>query len=101
MAHDALGRDSGYVFVGVVDALAAFEPKGKRNRGGEVFRVRGRQLVVGVGHSPMVASRLKRSKNIRACRPGCHRVIPAQRPGSSTSAIADFRSNLGCQGASR
>jgi hypothetical protein len=63
MAHDALGGYGGHVLVGVVDALATFEPQGKRNRGGEIFRVGGRQFVVGVGHSAMVAPWQERSKN--------------------------------------
>jgi hypothetical protein len=55
VAHHALGSDGGHVFVGLMDALSAFEPQREGNRGSEVARIGGRELVVGIGHERTIA----------------------------------------------
>jgi hypothetical protein len=57
VTHDPLRSYRGHVLVGLMDALAAFEPQGEGDRIGEVFRIGWGELVVGVGHDRKIAER--------------------------------------------
>ena len=49
VAHNALSSDCGHILVGMMNALATFEPQREGDRGGEVFQLSGPQFIVGDG----------------------------------------------------
>jgi hypothetical protein len=89
VAHDALGGDSGHVFVGLVNTLSAFEPQRKGDCGGEVARIGGGELLVVVGHRRTIARQCEQSKNA----PEDAEKMPRQ-PAGQVQTMSDQRAQV-------
>ena len=63
MLDQPLGDNLGHDFVCIVDALAALKAQCESERVGKIARIRWRQPVGWIGHTPTITQGLERNKN--------------------------------------